>query len=66
MEGFNVQYLFPKYAEEFYATIPDKVAKGEIKYWDEITPGLDKVNEVIFGVLKGTNKAKAIVQVADE
>jgi NADPH-dependent curcumin reductase CurA len=66
MSGFNVQYLFPQYAEEFYTTMPGKVAKGEIKYWDEITLGLDKVENAIVSVVNGTNKAKAIVQVADE
>jgi NADPH-dependent curcumin reductase CurA len=55
-----------QYLPEFYATIPGKLASGEIKYAEEVTRGLDKVGEVILAVQRGTNKAKAIVLVAEE
>jgi NADPH-dependent curcumin reductase CurA len=55
-----------KYLPEFYATIPEKLASGEIKYTEEVTRGLDKVGEVILAVQKGMNKAKAVVLVAEE
>ena len=42
------------------------VASGEIKYREEITVGLDKVGDVILAVQKGENKAKAIIQVAND
>ncbi|KAJ6549687.1 alcohol dehydrogenase [Mycena capillaripes] len=45
---------------------PPKLASGELKYAEEITTGLDKVGEVILAVQKGTNKAKAVVVVAEE
>ncbi|KAJ7823543.1 hypothetical protein B0H13DRAFT_2257257 [Mycena leptocephala] len=55
-----------QYLPEFYATIPGKLANGELKYAEEVTRGLDKVGEVILAVQRGTNKAKAIVLVAEE
>ncbi|KAJ7120596.1 hypothetical protein C8R43DRAFT_1090904 [Mycena crocata] len=47
-------------------TIPPKIASGELKYAEEITKGLDKAGDVILAVQKGTNKAKAVILVADE
>ncbi|KAJ7017827.1 hypothetical protein C8F04DRAFT_1278731 [Mycena alexandri] len=55
-----------KYLPEFYATIPAQLANGELKYTEEVTRGLDKVGDVILAVQKGTNKAKAVVLVAEE
>ncbi|KAJ7731628.1 hypothetical protein B0H16DRAFT_1427404 [Mycena metata] len=55
-----------KYLPEFYATIPAQLASGELKYPEEVTRGLDKVGDVILSVQKGTNKAKAVVLVAEE
>ncbi|KAG5644331.1 putative secondary metabolism biosynthetic enzyme [Asterophora parasitica] len=66
MNGFIVMNLFPKFHNEFYATIPAKVASGEIKYTEEVTSGLDKVGEVILSVQKGLNKAKAVIKVAND
>ncbi|KAG5644330.1 hypothetical protein DXG03_008689 [Asterophora parasitica] len=66
INGFIVSRLHHKYEEDFYATIPGKIASGEIKYSEEITSGLDKVGDVILAVQKGTNKAKAVIKVADE
>ncbi|KAF5348451.1 hypothetical protein D9756_009557 [Leucocoprinus leucothites] len=66
MRGFVVTRTFPKYSEEFYATIPEKIAKGEIKCNEDVTNGLDKTDEVLLGVLKGKNKGKAVIRVADE
>lgn len=65
LRGFVAFRLLPKYKEEFYATIPEKIAKGEIKYREEVTHGLDKVGDVLLAVLRGTNKAKAVIHVAD-
>ncbi|KAK7047624.1 hypothetical protein VNI00_006392 [Paramarasmius palmivorus] len=55
-----------KYREEFYKTIPPLIAKGEIKYTEEIEHGLEKVGEAILKQQKGLNKAKVVVKVADE
>jgi len=65
IRGFVLQRSLGKHFNEFYATIPDKLAKGEIKYIEEVSHGLDKVGDVILAVQKGTNKAKAIIHVAD-
>ncbi|KAF8062309.1 hypothetical protein FPV67DRAFT_266233 [Lyophyllum atratum] len=65
MNGFIVGTLEHKYEAEFYATVPAKLASGELKYTEEVTEGLDKVGDVILAVQKGTNKAKAVIKVAD-
>ena len=66
MNGFIIFNLEPKYNAEFYATIPGKLASGELKYTEEVTKGLDKVGDVIVAVQKGTNKAKAVIEVAEQ
>ncbi|KAG6917866.1 hypothetical protein DXG01_000636 [Tephrocybe rancida] len=65
IQGFGVVHLEAKYSAEFYATIPKKLASGELKYTEEITEGLEKVGDVILRVQKGENTAKAVVKVAD-
>jgi len=65
IRGFIVFRLIGKYLSEFYATVPEKLAKGEIKYREDVSHGLDKVGDVILAVQKGTNKAKAVIHVAD-
>ncbi|KAF8965858.1 hypothetical protein BDZ97DRAFT_2074402 [Flammula alnicola] len=66
IHGFIVGRLVPKYGADFYATIPPKVASGEIKHREDVYNGLEKVGDVILAVQKGTNKAKAVIHVADE
>ncbi|KAJ7119361.1 hypothetical protein C8R43DRAFT_1035354 [Mycena crocata] len=66
IHGILVFRLQPKYDAEFYATIPDKLASGELKYAEEITKGLDKAGDVILAVQEGRNKAKAVILVAEE
>jgi len=65
IRGFIVSRLMGKYLNEFYTTVPEKLAKGEIKYREDVSHGLDKVGDVILAVQKGTNKAKAVIHVAD-
>jgi NADPH-dependent curcumin reductase CurA len=55
-----------KYLGEFYATVPAKLASGELKYKEEVTHGLEKMGDVILAVQSGTSKAKAVVVVAEE
>jgi NADPH-dependent curcumin reductase CurA len=66
INGFIVGNFEPKYVDEFYATVPAKLASGELKYTEEVTNGLEKVGDVILAVQKGTNKAKAVIRVAEE
>jgi NADPH-dependent curcumin reductase CurA len=66
LSGFVTGRLQHKYEQEFYTTVLPKLASGELKYSEEVTKGLDKVGDVILAVQKGTNKAKAVVSVAEE
>ncbi|KAG6824301.1 hypothetical protein H0H92_007289 [Tricholoma furcatifolium] len=66
MNGFIIFRMEQKFNDAFYATIPDKVAKGELKYTEEVTDGLQKVGDVLLAVQKGENKAKAVVRVAEK
>ena len=66
VSGFTVFQHEPKYNDEFYATVPPKLASGELKYSEEVTKGLEKVGDVILAVQKGTNKAKSVISVAEE
>ena len=66
MHGFVVYRLEEKHGAAFFAEIPPKVASGEIKYREDIYNGLETVGDVILAVQKGTNKAKAVIHVADE
>jgi len=61
IHGFLVGGLRSKYESEFLATVPAWIAKGEIKYKEEVTEGLDRAGHVILDVQKGRNKAKAVV-----
>jgi NADPH-dependent curcumin reductase CurA len=66
MHGFIVSRLEEKWSAAFFAEIPPKVASGEIKHREEIYNGLESVGDAILAVQKGTNKAKAVIHVADE
>ncbi|KAJ7364782.1 hypothetical protein DFH08DRAFT_920974 [Mycena albidolilacea] len=67
IHGFTGAHLpMMKYLGEFYATVPAKLASGELKYKEEVTHGLEKMGEVILAVQSGTSKAKAVVVVAEE
>jgi len=65
VHGFIVSRLEHKYDDEFYKTIPAKLARGEMMYREDITKGLDKVGDVILAVMKGTTRGKTVVLVAD-
>ena len=65
MQGFIVGRIAPKYEEEFYATLPPKVASGEIKYREHVFNGIEKTGEAIIAVQKGTNTGRAVIHVAD-
>ncbi|KAF7341792.1 NAD P-binding protein [Mycena sanguinolenta] len=66
MSGILVFRLHHKYEKEFYEVIPAALTSGELKYSEDVSRGLETVGEVILGVLKGTNKGKAVVIVAEE
>ena len=64
--GFLAATLMPKYDDEFYATMPARVAKGEIKYKEHKLHGLDKAGEGILDVQRGKNFGKCVIIVAEE
>ncbi|KAJ6506916.1 alcohol dehydrogenase [Mycena sanguinolenta] len=66
MSGILVFRLHHKYEQEFYEVIPPTLASGELKYSEDVSRGLETVGDVILSVQKGTNKAKAVVIVAEE
>ncbi|KIY49426.1 NAD(P)-binding protein [Fistulina hepatica ATCC 64428] len=66
MTGFIVGDLVAKYGDEFYASIPEKLASGEIKFNEQVSYGLDKVGQVIADVQHGRNTGKAVIVVANE
>jgi len=65
MHGFNVLQLSEKYEEEFYETVPARIGKGELKFREDVTVGLEKVGEAILAVQTGKNNGKSVIQVAD-
>ncbi|TDL20587.1 NAD-P-binding protein [Rickenella mellea] len=66
LRGFLVTPLEEKYRDEFYATIPPMVAKGEIKFLEDITEGLEGTGKAIYEVQAGKNHGKSIIRVAAE
>ncbi|KAG6816087.1 hypothetical protein H0H87_008749 [Tephrocybe sp. NHM501043] len=65
MNGFIVVRIEHKYQQQFYKTIPAMVAKGQLKFAEEIVNGLHRVGDMMLAVQKGENKAKAVIKVAD-
>ncbi|KAJ7749931.1 alcohol dehydrogenase [Mycena metata] len=66
ISGILVFHLEDKYDKEFYATIPQAIAAGEIKYTEEVSQGLESVGDAILRVQQGKNIAKAVVVVAEQ
>ncbi|KAF8996528.1 hypothetical protein BDQ17DRAFT_1411744 [Cyathus striatus] len=63
--GLFVNSLHPKYEEKFYEDVPRMIKEGQIKYREHIWNGLDKAGEALLAVQDGSNKAKAVVHVAE-
>jgi len=66
ISGFIVHNLHYKYLEAFYREVPSMVARGEIKYLEDITQGLENAGEAILDVQTGKNKGKSVILVAEE
>ncbi|KAI0776446.1 hypothetical protein BC629DRAFT_1594937 [Irpex lacteus] len=64
--GFLVSSIADKYFADFYTEVPKLIKDGTIKYTEERFIGLEKAGHAIEAVQRGTNKAKAVVVVADE
>lgn len=66
MRGFIVGYMTPQQDAEFYAEIPAKVARGEIKYLEDARQGFEGVGQMVVDVLTGKSHGKVVVVVAKE
>lgn len=66
VNGFIVGNLEAKYAASFYAFVPQKVAKGEFKYREDVRRGLATVGQTLLDVQTGKNEGKAVIAVADD
>ncbi|KAH8110288.1 hypothetical protein DFH11DRAFT_1547594 [Phellopilus nigrolimitatus] len=66
MEGFIVIDWHEKYLSEFYATMPGKLARGEIRYVEHVYHGLDAASQGLVDVLTGKTVGKAVVVIADD
>ena len=66
MSGFIWYTLASKYSAKFYEEMPSMVAKGEIKYQEDKTFGLENVGEACLAVQTGKNTGKSVIVVAQE
>jgi NADPH-dependent curcumin reductase CurA len=66
IQGISVHDLIPKYMEKFHKEVPPQVAKGQIKYAEDVTRGLEHTGKALLAMLKGISKAKSVVIVAGE
>jgi len=64
--GFIWSSLASKYETQFYEEMPAKISRGEIKYQEDKTFGLEHVGEAILAVLTGKNTGKSVIVVAEE
>lgn len=68
MFSFIVFSLHDKYGAEFDATVPAMVARGEFRYLEDVTEGLERAGEAILAVrkLEGANLGKSGTLVAND
>ncbi|KAJ8087197.1 hypothetical protein PM082_006027 [Marasmius tenuissimus] len=66
IHGFLVFDLAPKWQEDFYKVVPQKIASGELKHREDITKGLENVGQALVDVQRGNNFGKKVILVADD
>ncbi|KAI0788286.1 NAD(P)-binding protein [Fomes fomentarius] len=64
--GFLTTSLMDKYEDEFFRTVPARIASGEIKYKEHRVRGLENAGQAIVDVQNGKNFGKMVVVVAEE
>lgn len=64
--GFIIYSTFPKYEKEFYDEVPKLVKNGTIKFTEDRFIGLEQAGHAMEAVQRGTNKAKAVIIVAED
>lgn len=66
MSGLIVNSLRAKYSDRFDATAPGMVARGELRYTEDIVEGLAAVPDAFVRLMKGKIAGKMAVKVAEE
>ena len=64
VSGFLVSDHEETYAKDFYATVPQGVADGLIKFKEHVTQGLENTETAFIEMLTGGNLGKACIKVA--
>ncbi|VDB99984.1 unnamed protein product [Peniophora sp. CBMAI 1063] len=66
LQGLLYNVLRPQFQDEFFATIPQLVKDGTIKYREDVTNGLQTVGQALNDVGSGKNFGKRVVVVAED
>ena len=66
ISGFIVGSLYHKYEDAFYAEMPARVKRGEVKYLEDVSAGLAHAAQGLVDVLTGGNVGKKVILVARE
>ncbi|KZV70101.1 NAD-P-binding protein [Peniophora sp. CONT] len=66
MQGLHHSTLYPQFEADFYATMPQLVKDGAIKYREDVSHGLETVGQALNDVGTGKNSGKRVVVVADD
>jgi len=66
MSGFIATSLAKNWEEEFYASVPQKLASGKFKACEELHEGLEKTGEAMRRHLEGKNVGAVAILVANE
>jgi len=67
IQGFIVFDLIESYGlDAFFKEMPTWLAKGELKYKQDIAQGLENAQDAFIGLLHGKNFGKALIKVAAE
>lgn len=64
MQGFLVSDYAPQFAEAA-RRLAQWVAKGELRWREDVTDGLENAPRAFIGMLNGANRGKALVKVAE-
>jgi NADPH-dependent curcumin reductase CurA len=65
MEGFLVSDYSHRFGKA-YARLARWVADGTLRYREDVTDGLENAPRAFIGMLRGENRGKALVKVADQ
>ncbi|VDB99986.1 unnamed protein product [Peniophora sp. CBMAI 1063] len=66
LQGLLHHAMLPPFEDEFYATMPQLVKDGAIKFREEVSQGLETVSRAMCDVVSGRNFAKRVVVVAND